>query len=544
MNGRRIGIGLSILLMTGASVASAADLSPGTSGPTAAAASPVAAARELTATIDAQIAAKWQATGTPPAPAASDAEFLRRVCLDVTGTIPSASEARQFLDDPAADKRVRLVERLLASPDYTAHMAYTWRELLLPEAASNYLIQYLATDFDPWLRKKFAENAGYDAIVREILTVGLKPAENQRGLPIGQGPPTPYAFFAAKDGKPENLAASTARLFLGVRLECAQCHDHPFARWKRDQFWSYAAFFASIERTSQGDSFFQAREIADRRELAVPGTERVAQAGFLDGNEPEWRPKVGARVVLANWMTAPDNPFFARAAVNRVWAQFFGIGLVDPVDDLGVENPPSHPELLDELARQFVAHRYDFKFLIRAITASRPYALSSAGDTPSPEDSRLFSRMPIRGMSPLQLYETLVQAAGLRGEADQPFGIVGNNTPRQQFLEKFANRDEKPTEHQTSILQVLTMMNGRLMNDATSLEQGGTLPAVADARFLDTAGKIEALYLAALSRRPRPEELERLVAYVDHPGAELKRKQALADVFWALLNGAEFSVIH
>ncbi len=384
-----------------------------------ASASPAADARGLTATIDRLIEAKWQATGTQPAPAASDAEFLRRVCLDLTGKIPSASEARDFLDDPAADKRVRLVERLLESPGYSAHMAGTWKELLLPEAASDYRVQYFATDFDPWLRKEFAENHGYDAIVRQVLTVGVTPPNNPRGLPIAQGPPSPYAFFAAKDGKPENLAASTARVFLGLRLECAQCHDHPFARWKRDEFWSYAAFFASVERVGNGDAFFQAREISDRRELAVPGTDRVAQAAFLDGATPAWVPRVGARAVLADWMTAPENPYFARATVNRVWAQFFGTGLVDPVDDLGAENAPSHPELLDELARQFVAHRYDFKYLIRAIVASRAYALSSRGDSPAQEDPRLFARAPIRAMTPVQLYESLVQAAGLHREPDQ-----------------------------------------------------------------------------------------------------------------------------
>jgi hypothetical protein len=548
MHWRRIGIGLFLLSLARSSPAVAADLSPGTGTPTAvASASPVTASSELTATIDAQIAAKWQAAGTRPTGPASDAEFLRRVWLDLTGTIPSVSEARDFLDDTSLDKRSRLVERLLASPAYSAHMAATWKELLLPEAANSYLIQYFATDFDPWLRKQFAENAGYDAIVREILTVSVTRAPNMRGLPFGQGPPSPFAFFAAKDGKPENLAASTARLFLGVRLECAQCHDHPFARWKREQFWGYAAFFGSIERTNQGDSLFQAREVLDRRELGVPGTERVVQARFLDATEPEWRPRVAARGALADWMTAPDNPYFSRAAVNRVWAQLFGTGLVDPVDDFAADNAPSHPELLDELARQFVAHRFDFQYLIRAIVASRAYALSSssAGDSPSGEDLHLFARMPVRAMTPVQLYESLVQAAGLRHEADQVFVIKGGgDSPRREFLEKFASRDEKPTEHQTSILQVLTLMNGRLMNDATSLERGGALPAVAESYFLATPEKIEALYLAALARRPRPEELDRLVPYVDRGGPGLNPKQALADVFWALLNSAEFCVNH
>jgi hypothetical protein len=502
-----------------------------------------AAGAELTRAIDELIAAKWEATGTRPAPPASDAEFLRRVCLDLTGKIPAASEARDFIDDPAPDKRARLVERLLQSPGYSAHMAATWKELLVPEAANNNQVQLFVTDFDPWLRRMFAENTGYDAIVRQVVTAELKTGSNQRGIPVGQGPPTPLAFYAAKEGKPENLAASTARVFLGVRLECAQCHDHPFARWKRDQFWSYAAFFASIERVGPPQGFFQGREVPDRRELAVPGTDRVAQAIFLDGSEPGWAPRTSARVILANWMTAPENPFFARAVVNRVWAQLLGTGLVDPVDDLGVENPPSHPELLDELARQFAAHRFDFHYLIRSIVASRAYGLSSTGDSPGADDPRLFARMPVRGMTPLQLYDSIVQAGGLRVEPEQPYFIRGLDSLRREFLDRFNTPDEKATEPQTSILQVLTLMNGRLMTSAASLGSGATLPAIAGADFLDPPAKLEALYLAALCRRPQPEELERLLPYIaSRPGHD--PSQALADVFWALLNSAEFRLIH
>jgi hypothetical protein len=270
----------------------------------------------------------------------------------------------------------------------------------------------------------------------------------------------------------------------------------------------------------------------------------VAQARFLDGSEPGWAPRANTRVVLADWMTASENPFFARAIVNRVWAQLFGTGLVDPVDDLGAENPPSHPELLDELARQLAAHEFDLHYLIRAIVASRAYGLSSAGDSPGADDPRLFARMPVRGMTPLQLYDSLVQAAGLPLEPEQPPFVRGFNSLRREFLDRFTSSDEKAIEPQTSILQVLTLMNGRLMTTAASPVRGATLPAVAAADFLDTPAKIEALYLAALTRRPRPEELERLVPYVASGGPAHAYTQALADVFWALLNSAEFRLIH
>jgi hypothetical protein len=504
---------------------------------------PVADAKALAATIDRLLAAKWAAAKVEPAPPADDAEFLRRAYLDLTGKIPAASEARAFLADPAPDKRQRLVERLLAGPGYVAHMTTTWKGLLLPEAGANAFVAYSGTDFDVWLGKRFAEGAGYDKVVREVLTVEL-PRRGEFYDPFNRNgkPSTPFAYAAAKDGKPENLAAGAARLFLGVRIECAQCHDHPFARWKREQFWGLAAFFSGVKREGN-DDFFQVRELPDRREIAIPGSERVIQASFLDGSEPEWKWKENPRATLANWITSPKNPYFARAAANRVWSQLFGTGLVDPVDDMDKENAPSHPELLDELARQFAAHDFDLKFLARAITYSDAYGLSSGGYSPGQDDPRLFARAAIRGMTPQQLYDSFVQATGLRREKDLPFFFLAQS-PRKDFLERFAAQDAKPTEFQTSILQALTLMNGRLAADATSLERGGTLPAVADSFFLDTAGKVEALYLAALSRPPRPDERERMVEYVDRGGPTLNPKKALSDVFWALLNSAEFVLNH
>src|SRR5262249_2704978 len=210
---------------------------------------------------------------------------------------------------------------------------------------------------------------------------------------------SPVVFYQAKGAKAENLAATTARLFLGVRIECAQCHDHPFAKWKREQFWGQAAFFAGIQKRGQEAYFGQLRELPDRRELGIPGTDRVAQAGFLDGTDPEWKYNVSARVALADWMTSPKNPFLAKAAVNRLWAHFFGRGLADPVADFKDDTPPSHPQVLEELARGFVDHKFDLKFVVRVITSTRAYQLSSEQTDPSQEDPRRFARMAIKGLS-------------------------------------------------------------------------------------------------------------------------------------------------
>jgi hypothetical protein len=519
---------------------------------------PVASAADeqaLTAAIDQHLAARWAANNVEPAPRADDAEFLRRVYLDLAGRIPPAAEVRAFLADNAADKRQRLVEKLLASPQYVEHFTNIWRGLLVPEAANNPDGPALDPAFDAWLRKQVSDNVGYDKMVREILAVpfaaNVAPRPAPMPVPDGQQPPAPMpspaAYYTVKDVKPENLAASTARLFLGVRLECAQCHHHPFARWKREQFWGYAAFFAGLQRQNQGDGVTPIREVFDRREMKIPGSETVVPALFLDGGEPRWKFKVGARVTLADWITAPDNPYFARAAVNRMWAHFFGTGIVEPVDDLEGQDAPSHPELLQEMARQFVAHGFDWKFLIRGITASQAYQLSSTQTHPEQADPRRFARMAVRGLTPEQVFDSLVQATGYRAPAPPRQDMPDDAEPapdRALLMARFAVSGERRTEAQTSILQALTLMNGKFVADVTSLKGSGTLALVAGDKDLDTAGKVEALFLAALSRKPTVRESQRLVKYVESGGPLKDSRFALADVFWALLNSGEFILNH
>jgi hypothetical protein len=515
--------------------------------------------RALAATIDQEIAKRWGAELAWPAPKADDAEFVRRVYLDLAGRIPSVHEARDFLDDKAADKRLRLVERLLAGPRYVTHFTSVWRSLLLPEENSNFQARFVVPGFESWLRGQLTKNAGYDQMVRELLTASAGDGNNRQAFfGFGNQTASPFGFYVAKDLKPENLAASTARLFLGIRLECAQCHNHPFASWKRDQFWSYAAFFAGLSRQGQGDFIVPGREMTDRRELTIPGTDQVVQARFPDGKEPKWKFKASARETLADWVTSADNPYFARALTNRLWAYFFGTGLIDPVDEMvGADHPASHPELLDELAKRFADHKFDLKFLIRAITASKAYQLSSARTDASQDEPGRFARMPLRGLSAEQLYDSVAEATGFQdGSQPLPPGVVvlGPGSPRAEFVAKFTNRSEKSTELQTSILQALTLMNGRLTADATSLERSETLASVADAPFMDTAQRIETLYLAALTRKPTAKELDRLVRYVESGGPaedgtapadkEKRYNLALADVFWTLLNSGEFFLNH
>jgi hypothetical protein len=556
-------VGLGVWLLTPTSLLAAEPLTTGKEPAklSAAEARDVAA---LAAKIDKYFAGRWADAKVTAVAQTDDAEFVRRVYLDLFGRIPSVHEARTFLDDKTADKRSRLVNRLLESPGFASHFANVYRGLWLSESNTTFLGAYIKPGFEAWLREEFAKNTPYDKMVRQILTEKIGP-ETVNGIFGGQTQPSPGGFYVSKQVKPENLAAGTARLFLGVRLECAQCHDHPFATWKREQFWGMAAFFAGIQRQDQGDFVYPTREIADRREIAMSGGDHVIQASFLDGTEPKWKYKAGARVTLADWVTSADNPYFARAAVNRLWAYYFGYGLVEPVDDLvGKETKSYHPALLDEVARDFAAHKFDLRYLMRALTASHVYQLTSASS--SKIDPHLFAHMAVKGLSPEQLFDSLVMAIGYQEQKVDPRFIFFDNSgsPRAQFLEKFANRHDNASEVQTSILQALALMNGKFIDDATSLERSEMLAAVTDSPFMDTAQRIEALYLGTISRKPRPQELERLVRYVDQSskkdvpaqvlanalsgfvGTTTKKKtdKALADVLWALLNSSEFILNH
>lgn len=488
----------------------------------------------LAARIDAVLAARWAEAKATPSTIADDGEFLRRVSLDLIGKIPTASEARDFLDDPSPNKRRALVERLLDSPAYTTRATEAWRKLFLPEADTEDLARQVAGDFEAWLRKKVIEDAGYDRIVREILTAKVIRRSDDFAVATARTNPSPVGYYAAKENKPENLATGVARVFLGIRLECAQCHNHPFAEWKREQFWSLAAFFADLAPDVSEEGVVMRRENRSEplRELTIPGTKKVVKASHLDGSTPAWRPRAGSRDILAEWVTAPDNPYFARAVVNRVWARFFGSGLIEPVDDLEGDASPELSGLLDELAAQFRAHDYKLKYLIRVLTATRAYNLSSAASR-AESTTALFAAMPVRGLSPGQLFDSLTQATGAEaGEA------------KARFLELFANRDERPVEAETTIIQALTMMNGSYIDGATNPVTSQVLAAVIKAPFLDTPGRIETLYLATLTRRPKPAEVSLLLPYVERRKTDDEKAKALADIFWAILNGPEFHLNH
>ncbi len=502
--------------------------------------------QDLADKIDRHIEARLSSDGITPAPFAGDEEFLRRVSLHVAGSIPAVSRARSFLSDRSPDHRRALVEELLESPRYITHFSNFWTRVMMPESATDLQLQAQRPGFQAWVRQHLTKNTHYEQIVYELLTTPLVGDQGMNNAMQNASAVTPIAFFTTKQIKPENLAAATSRMFMGIRIECAQCHNHPYDSWKQEQFWGYAAFFAGIERINRNDDVIgQVKEVFDRRELTIPDHDTVVQATYLDGSQPQWKSKVSSRRTLADWMTAKQNPYFAKSVVNRMWGHFFGVGIVDPVDDFGGANRPSHPELLNDLAADFAAHDFDLKYLIRGITASRTYQRSSRKTHQTQDEPQQFARMAVQGLTGEELFDSIAMAVGYLDSFRQvqPFQF-NQQGPRAAFLELFSSGNNSSTERQTSILQALSLMNGDFTSSATSLDQSSTLAAIVDFPQMKTSERIEALYLATLTRRPRPDEIDRLTRYVDSGGPANSPKQALSDVFWALLNCSEFLFNH
>jgi hypothetical protein len=515
-----------------AALAVAATLNAGEALPDAASSERVDS-RAMGDRVDELLAARWREEGISPAPLSGDSEFIRRVYLDLTGVIPPVADVRTFLNDPASDKREQLIERLLASPAHATHLATTWRNIMLPAGFETGDLNGVL-GVQNWLRDRFAENMRYDRIVSELLVA------------TGGRESGPALFYTALELKPEELAANTARIFLGVQIQCAQCHNHPFDHWSQEDFWGYAAFFAQLERNEPQAGMMNVTLIDGREgEVKLPDTEQIVPPRYPEG--PLADPEEGGyrRQQLSIWLASRDNPYLARAMVNRVWERLFGRGLVEPVDDLGPRNPPSHPEVLDELTEFFIDSGFDVRMLFRTLANTRAYQLSSRWDSEEGPRPELFARMMVKSLTPEQLYDSLSQAA-LRNTVGMGMGGASSSRlfdpQRREFLARMQTASRSASEFEAGLPQALMLMNGRVMVEATDKDKSRMIAAL-DAPWFSDEQRLETLFLAAYARPPDEEERDQFLAYLQEPEAG-DRRQRLGDVFWALLNSAEFALNH
>ena len=470
-----------------------------------------------------------------PAPLSSDSEFLRRAYLDLIGRVPRVSEAREFLDSRQPDKRENLIADLVQRPGYATRMANAWREFLLPVGTDLEANGGIA-GFETWLREHIALNTPYNELVTELLQA--------EGDATQSGP---ALFFTAWELKPEKLAASTSRAFLGLQVQCAECHDHPFDHWTQQDFWGYAAFFGRLSPTDTNlPPGIPAQSFIERATgtVTIPETTEVVLPRLL-GAQGQVSDQQDLRRQLAEWIVHDQNPYFARAAVNRIWAQLFGRGLVDPPDDMSLQNPASHPELLDDLATFFRATHYDVRHLVLTLAGTRAYQLSSQPSLEAPRPADAFAQMAVKSLTAEQLFDSLATATCKLQPASNGGQTFGLNRildrDRQTFLGQFRSSASSVTEYQLGLTQALTMLNGQLTNEAGSQEQGDLLGAL-DAPFFTDVDRLETLFLAALARRPTAAEQQRFSDYLAATKTNEDRRQAFGDLFWALLNSSEFTL--
>jgi len=480
--------------------------------------------------IDRHVWNKLDRLGIVPSEPAGDAMFLRRVYLDTIGTLPTADEARQFLSDKDPQRRARLIDRLLERDEYADFWTLRWGDILRID--QNKIKPQGAVAMTRWLRRRIRENAPYDRLVYEILTA--------RGNTASEGP---AAFYKAVTG-PEALGRSISQLFLGVRIECAQCHHHPSEKWGQEDYFALAGFFTGMatKPAADGNEVIFWRGGADLRH---PRTGKLVPAHALGAAAKEFAPGEDRRKALAEWMVAPDNPFFARAVANRLWAHYFGRGLVTPLDDMRATNPASNEPLLSELAQHLQDVKFDLKAFTRTLLNSAAYQLSSKTNASNASDEQNFSHAAEKPLPAEVLLDAICQASGVaekfNGWPDGYRAIqVWDSSMPSYFFRIFGRPTrvsvcECERSNEPSIAQALHLMNSpEIMEKIQSPE--GRARRLADSPR-PPAEILDELYLAVLSRTPSAAEARQMSEAFD--GRE-NRRDAVEDVMWALINSREF----
>jgi hypothetical protein len=489
--------------------------------------------------IDDKLNAKWQDLGLAPSPLCSDEEFFRRIHLDAIGTLPTPEEIKAFLADQRADKRRQAIDRVLERPEFIDFWALKWGDLL--RINRDQLNEKGMWSFYNWIRAALRANMPVDEFVRDIITA--------EGSTYTEGP----ANFYRTANNAADWAETTSQLFLGVRMQCAKCHHHPFEKWSQDDYYGMAAFFVRLgTKGSQEFGIFGRETVVYLRstgEQTNPRQGGVVKPHPLDG--PVVDDPFDRRRQLAQWLTAPSNPFFARNIVNRFWGYYMGRGLVEPLDDLRATNPASNPELLDALAKDFVAHHFDLKQLMRTIMDSRAYQLSSSVTPGNEADTSnvYFARYTVKRLTAEQLADAIDFATGTREKYQGlPLGTRAVQLPdtsvRSFMLDVFGRPPRQITcecerKVQPNIAQALHLLNGDDLNKKLANSSGRIEKLLKDKTPLPAV--VENLYLATVSRPPRPDEASEAETWIAKAATP---KEGVQDLLWVLLNSREFLFNH
>jgi hypothetical protein len=484
--------------------------------------------------IDEKIHDKLRKLRIVPSELCSDAEFIRRTSLDICGIVPTAEQVTSFEADSDPEKRAKHIDALLERKEFAEIWLMKWSELLQVRSDNLQVSYKSALLYFDWLKERIANNVPVDQMVRELLSSTGGTFSN---------PATNYYEIERDKLK---IAENAAQVFMGTRIQCAQCHNHPFDRWTMDDYYSFAAFFAKVNRKQAEDP--RERIIFNGGgETRHPVTKQVMKPKFLGGDVPEIKGN-DRRSVLANWLTAPENPWFSRNLSNIVWAHFFGRGIVHEVDDVRVSNPPVNPQLLDELSARFVEYKFDFKMLVRDICNSRTYQLSTRKNESNASDESNFSRATLRRIRAEILLDVISQITETRDKfRGLPLGAravqIADGNTSTYFLSTFGRAKRETVcscevKMEPNLSQALHLINGDTVGN--KIKQGGVIKRLVDAEKSDDEILAE-LYLRCLSRKPTEAEVAALKQTI---AENENRQQALEDVFWALLNSREFVFNH
>jgi hypothetical protein len=484
--------------------------------------------------IDTLVDAKLKKLRIVPSEVCNDETFLRRAYLDIIGILPSPEEYQRFLGNQAPNKREQLVDELLGRKEFAELWVLKWAELL--QIRSSNQVSYKATLlYYNWLQDKIAKNVPTNVWVQELLGASGGTFKN---------PPTNYYQNETDILK---VTENVAQVFMGMRIQCAQCHNHPFDRWTMDDYYGFQAFFIQIGRKGADDPRETIVFNSGGGEVRHPIGGRVMQPKFLGGATPDVAGK-DRRVVLAQWLASPENPYFATNLANMVWGQFFGIGIIDPVDDVRISNPASNPELLAELGKRFTAYNYDFKKLVRDICLSQAYQRSTQANPSNAGDTRNFTRAAIRRIKAETFLDCISQVTETKNKfPGLPVGAravqIADGAVNNYFLSTFGRATRETVcscevKLEPTLSQSLHLLNG----DTTGQKiAAGNLVGQRLAAKKTPQEVLEELYVRCLSRKPTEKEKGRLDGLLS---AEADKKKALDDMFWALLNSREFMFNH